>query len=177
VPELVLRLVQLGFLALLWMFVLAAVRAVRADLFGPSTRAGVPRAVAPAPSAKPSRDKPRAAKPGKDKAPRAKDTRKAGKGTPRNLVVTEGSLRGTTVELTGAAVTIGRAEGATLVLADDYASNRHARLVPDADGRWLVEDLGSTNGTFLDRAKVTEPTHVEIGVPIRIGRTVMELRS
>jgi pSer/pThr/pTyr-binding forkhead associated (FHA) protein len=73
-------------------------------------------------------------------------------------------------------VTIGRAEGATLVIADDYASNRHARISPDGTGGWLLEDLGSTNGTFLDRAKVTELTPIPVGVPIRIGRTVLELR-
>jgi pSer/pThr/pTyr-binding forkhead associated (FHA) protein len=168
VPELVLRLVQLGFLALLWLFVLAAVRAVRTDLFGPGTRSGVARPAVPAPTPKADR----AAR--KDRKDRA--TRKPAKGQPSRLVVTEGSLRGTTVELTGAPVTIGRAEGATLVIADDYASNRHARLIPDGSGGWVVEDLGSTNGTFLDRTKVSEPTPVPIGVPIRIGRTVLELR-
>jgi pSer/pThr/pTyr-binding forkhead associated (FHA) protein len=42
---------------------------------------------------------------------------------------------------------------------------------------WYVEDLGSTNGTYLDRAKVSGPTRVPLGVPIRIGKTVIELRS
>jgi pSer/pThr/pTyr-binding forkhead associated (FHA) protein len=62
------------------------------------------------------------------------------------------------------------------VLTDDYASGRHARLFPQ-DGRWLIEDLGSTNGTFLDRQKVTAPTPAPIGMPIRIGKTVLELRK
>jgi pSer/pThr/pTyr-binding forkhead associated (FHA) protein len=143
--------------------VLAAVRAVRADLFGSSARSAVSRPI------------PAASKPARE--PRSRKTPKAAKGQPRRLVVTEGSLRGTTVELTGAPITIGRAEGATRVIADDYASNRHARLAPDGSGNWLVEDLGSTNGTFLDRTKVTDPTLVAPGVPIRIGRTVLELRS
>ncbi|MDX6223907.1 MAG: hypothetical protein QOE64_283 [Frankiales bacterium] len=164
-PELVLRLVQLGFLALLWLFVLAAVRAVRADIFGPANRAGIARNVATAPT-------PKQAKPPRERGA----GRKPPKGQPGRLLVTEGSLRGTTVQLTGAPVTIGRAEGATLVIADDYASNRHARISPDGTGGWLLEDLGSTNGTFLDRAKVTEPTPIPVGVPIRIGRTVLELR-
>ena len=63
----------------------------------------------------------------------------------------------------------------TLVLNDDYASSRHARIFPQ-DGQWIVEDLGSTNGTYLDRQKVTRPTPVPLGVPIRIGKTVLELR-
>ncbi len=72
-------------------------------------------------------------------------------------------------------ITIGRAPDSTLVLTDDYASNRHARLIP-RDGQWLVEDLGSTNGTYLDRTKVTAPTPVTPGTPVRIGTTVLELR-
>jgi pSer/pThr/pTyr-binding forkhead associated (FHA) protein len=72
-------------------------------------------------------------------------------------------------------VTIGRGNDSTLVITDDYASTRHARLFP-RDGQWLVEDLGSTNGTYLDRVRVSGPTPVPTGVPIRIGKTVLELR-
>ena len=91
------------------------------------------------------------------------------------LVVTAGQLAGTRITLGEAQITIGRAEDSTLVITDDYASARHARLVP-RDGQWFVEDLGSTNGTYLDRAKVTGTTPVPLGVPIRIGRTSLELR-
>ena len=90
-------------------------------------------------------------------------------------MVTAGSLRGTSVPLGSGPITIGRAGDSTLVLDDDFASAHHARLVP-ADGQWLVEDLGSTNGTYLDRGKVSGPTPVPLGVPIRIGRTSLELR-
>jgi pSer/pThr/pTyr-binding forkhead associated (FHA) protein len=62
------------------------------------------------------------------------------------------------------------------VVADDYVSTHHARLVPQGDA-WILEDLGSTNGTFLDRAKVTDPTPVPLGVPIRVGKTTLELRK
>jgi len=89
--------------------------------------------------------------------------------------VTAGGLTGTTIGLSNEQITIGRANDATLVLNDDYASSRHARLFPQ-DGQWIVEDLGSTNGTYLDRQKVTQPTPVPPGVPIRIGKTVLELR-
>jgi pSer/pThr/pTyr-binding forkhead associated (FHA) protein len=91
------------------------------------------------------------------------------------LVVTAGALAGTRITLGEAPITIGRAEDSTLVITDDYASARHARLVPRA-GQWYLEDLGSTNGTYLDRAKVSAPTPVPLGVPIRIGRTSLELR-
>jgi pSer/pThr/pTyr-binding forkhead associated (FHA) protein len=72
-------------------------------------------------------------------------------------------------------VTLGRASDSSLVLDDDFASAHHARLVPH-DGQWFVEDLGSTNGTYLDRTKVVRPTPVPVGVPVRIGKTVLELR-
>ncbi len=156
---LVVAVVKYGLLALLWVFVILAVRTVRSDLVGRATPPVVPASSTKQPK------QPKAAKPVKAK-----------KGTPRTLVVTEGSLAGTTVTLGTSAVTLGRAQDSTVVLTDDYASTRHARLVPDEDG-WQVEDLGSTNGTYLAGAKVSRPTPVRIGQPIRIGKTVLELRS
>ena len=154
---LTLTLVRLAFLAVLWLFVIAAVGVVRTDLFGPST------------STRKQRRQPRT-RPAKP--PRAQ---RAGRGEPQRLLVTAGALAGTSLALTEQQITIGRANDATLVLNDDYASSRHARLFPQ-DGQWIVEDLGSTNGTYLDRQKVTQPTPVPTGVPIRIGKTVLELR-
>ncbi|GII84685.1 FHA domain-containing protein [Sphaerisporangium siamense] len=153
--ELTLLLIRLAFLAVLWFFVIAAVGVIRTDLFGS-------RATAQAPARKP-------AKPARQPA-------KPKKGEPRQLIVTGGPLQGTIINLTETPITIGRANDATLVLSDDYASSRHARLFPQ-DGQWIVEDLGSTNGTYLDRSKVTRPTPVHLGVPIRIGKTVIELRK
>ncbi len=155
-----LTLIRIGFLAVLWLFVIAAVGVVRTDLFGPASQRRRRSAAAAQPQRQP---KPRA-KPGR--TPRA---------SPQQLLVTAGALAGTSLGLTDQQITIGRADDATLVLSDDYASTRHARLFPQ-DGQWLVEDLGSTNGTYLDRQKVTQPTPVPIGVPIRIGKTVLELR-
>jgi pSer/pThr/pTyr-binding forkhead associated (FHA) protein len=85
-------------------------------------------------------------------------------------------LAGTRVTLDARPILIGGADDSTLVLDDDYASTRHARISMQGD-EWYVEDLGSTNGTYLDRAKVTGPTRVPLGVPVRIGKTVIELRS
>lgn len=151
---LVVAVVKYGLLGLLWVFVLLAVRTMTADLRGGRRAPAIPT--------------PTAVKPAKRR-----------KGIPRTLVVTAGGLQGATVTLTGSPVTLGRADDSTLVLTDDYASNRHARLVPlDAEGtQWQVEDLGSTNGTYLDGVKVTRPTAVRVGVPISIGKTVMELRA
>ncbi|MCW2614670.1 MAG: hypothetical protein JWN08_1664 [Frankiales bacterium] len=154
---LVVAIVKYGLLAVLWLFVVLAFRTVRSDLFG-SKVARVP-AVATAPRAA-------AAAPGRP----AKQKSQA-----RRLVVTEGALAGTTIGLSDAVVTLGRADDSTLVLTDDYASSRHARLVP-GDGSWTLEDLGSTNGTYLAGAKVVRPTPVPVGQQIRIGKTVLELR-
>src|SRR5262249_6368776 len=101
---------------------------------------------------------------------------RSGRGIPRLLLVTGGSLAGTIINLTDQQITIGRANDATLVLTDDYASTRHARLFPQ-NGEWILEDLGSTNGTYLDRTKVTGPTPVPLNIPVRIGKTVLELRK
>ena len=158
--ELSLTIIRVAFLAVLWLFVIAAIGVVRTDLLGgPSTTA--------------RRGKARQAQAPRQGRP-ARPAR-AGRGSPRILVVTAGALKGTSLDLAQQQITLGRANDATLVLNDDYASSRHARIFPQ-DGQWIVEDLGSTNGTYLDRQKVTRPMPVPVGVPIRIGKTVLELR-
>jgi hypothetical protein len=159
--ELTLTLLRLGYLALLWILVLSVVAVLRSDLFGTRvTRRATARAGGAAVAAAP--------------APvRGRDTEE--RRGPHTLVVTEGSLKGTSLALGQAAILIGRAPECTLVLEDDFASNRHARLFLEA-GTWLVEDLGSTNGTFLGRSAVESPTPVDVGTPVRVGRTVLELR-
>lgn len=152
VPELVLQLTRAGFLILLWLFVLAALRVVRSDLYAASgMRVSVP-----------------ALRRGGGKKPKSRSA--------SQLVVTHGALAGTRISLDGRPILLGRADDSTLVLDDDYASTRHARLSL-RENDWYLEDLGSTNGTYLDRAKVTAPLRVPLGAPIRIGRTVIELRS
>ena len=152
-PEIVLQVFRFGFLLLLWLFIFAAFRVVRADLFG--GRAGRVTAVPP-----------RAAAVG----------RKRGQKGPRTLVVTAGPLAGTKITLGDQPILIGRADDSTLVLTDDFASSRHARLT-NRGGQWYVEDLGSTNGTYLDQQRVQGPLLIGAGQPIRIGQTVLELRS
>lgn len=157
-PELVLQITRAGFLALLWLFVLAALRVVRSDLYAASgLRAAVP-----------GRRNPRTGP--------SKPARGGGRSVPRALIVTAGALAGTRIALDGRPIMLGRADDSTLVLDDDYASTRHARISQSGDD-WYVEDLGSTNGTYLDRNKVSGPTRVPLGAPIRIGKTVIELRS
>ncbi len=157
--ELTLTLLRLGYLVLLWLMVLSVVAVLRRDLFG--TR--VPRRTSDGPDAEPG--------PPVRSAGPAEERRAA----PHTLVVTEGSLRGTTLALGQSSILLGRAPECTLVLDDDFASARHARFFL-LNGTWAVEDLGSTNGTFMGRTRVEGPTPVEAGAAVRIGRTVVELR-
>jgi len=155
--QLALQLIRFGFLALLWLFVFAAMRVIRTDL----RTSGQPRIAVPPPR--------RRGKGAGASAPRPAP------GAPTHLMVTEGGLTGTRIGLTGAPVLIGRANDSTLVLEDDYASTRHARISLQ-NGTWMVEDLGSTNGTYVGSRKVDGPMPLEIGMPVRIGKTVLELR-
>ncbi|OQO90740.1 hypothetical protein B1813_14450 [Saccharomonospora piscinae] len=157
-PELVVQLTRVGFLVLLWLFVFAALRVVRSDLYAASgLRVNLP-----------------SLRRGGSKQKKSTPLRNRNK-LPRQLVVTHGALAGTRIALDGRPILLGRADDSTLVLDDDYASTRHARLSLRGD-EWYVEDLGSTNGTYLERAKVTAPLRVPLGSPIRIGKTVIELR-
>jgi len=156
--QLVTAVARIGLLVLLWIFVFTVVGVIRRDLFtgGRASRlVAAPRGVATATPGRPAK---------------VKKGRAA-----HQLVVTAGALAGTRITLSEAPITIGRAEDSTLVISDDYSSARHARLVARG-GQWFIEDLGSTNGTYLDRTRVTGPTPVPLGVPIRIGRTSLELR-
>ncbi|MEU9625607.1 FHA domain-containing protein [Streptomyces luteogriseus] len=168
--ELTLTVMRLGFLAVLWLFVIVAVQVIRSDLFGTRvTQRGSRREA--------GRQQQAAARQAPPQQRQQPAGGRRGRNTPTKLVVTEGTLTGTTVALQGQTITLGRAHDSTIVLDDDYASSRHARIYPDRDGQWIVEDLGSTNGTYLDRSRLTTPTPIALGAPIRIGKTVIELRK
>jgi pSer/pThr/pTyr-binding forkhead associated (FHA) protein len=163
---LTITVMRLGLLAILWVFVMLALGVVRTDVFGAGSRSGRGRSAAkttPTPAAAQVGDRPSA--------------RPRRGGVPTRLEVVSGSLAGTSVPLTGVQITLGRAHDSTIVLDDDFASSRHARIYPDASGQWVVEDLGSTNGTYLDRTKINGPTPVPLGVPVRIGKTALELKK
>ncbi len=155
---LAIQLMRFAFLALLWLFLYGMIRVIRLEL----RTAGAPRVPVPA-------------KPKSKKARAAASEGRPGRGALSQLIVTEGSLAGTRVALTGKPILIGRANDSTLVLTDDYASTRHARI-SENNGTWYLEDLGSTNGTYVGQSKVTGPLPLEAGVVIRIGKTAMELR-
>lgn len=173
--ELTLTVMRLGFLAVLWLFVIVAVQVIRSDLFG--TRVTQRGAARRGGQEARSQQRQQAAPPPQRRQEGGRGNNRQRRGAPTKLVVSEGTLTGTTVALQGQTISLGRAHDSTIVLDDDYASSRHARIYPDRDGQWIVEDLGSTNGTYLDRTRLTTPTPIPLGAPIRIGKTVIELRK
>ncbi|MER5664388.1 FHA domain-containing protein FhaB/FipA [Streptomyces mirabilis] len=175
--ELTLTVMRLGFLAVLWLFVIVAVQVIRSDLFGTRVTQRGSRRDASRPQQAARQTTPPPQRQQQAAPPSGGGGGRQRRGAPTKLVVSEGTLTGTTVALQGQTITLGRAHDSTIVLDDDYASSRHARIYPDRDGQWIVEDLGSTNGTYLDRSRLTTPTPVPLGAPIRIGKTVIELRK
>ena len=90
------------------------------------------------------------------------------------LVVTEPpEHRGRRYDI-GSEISIGRASGCPIRIEDTFVSQVHARVFP-REGNYLVEDLGSTNGTYLNRKKVAGPMTMQRGDRLQVGNTVLEL--
>jgi hypothetical protein len=155
VPESLLTILKFCFLALLYLFLLRVVRAVWAEVAGP-------RATRPPPGAAAT------AAPG-----RGRRDRGSAKGVLRLKVVEPPEHSGRAYGLADE-LTVGRAAGCQITLDDTYASQLHARIFTK-DGQLFVEDLGSTNGTYLNRKKVTAPVPLHKGDRLQVGKTVMEL--
>ena len=173
--DLTLILLRFGLLLVLWAFVFAVVYSLRTDLFGQRVRKlpaqpaanAAPFIAAAMPAGAPAA------------APVVADPRTeplaALAATASRLVIVSGPKSGLELPLAGEPLTIGRSSESGLVIRDDYTSTHHARLML-WDGNWVIQDLDSTNGTFLDGERVTLPTPVPLNTPIRIGTTSFELR-
>jgi pSer/pThr/pTyr-binding forkhead associated (FHA) protein len=160
--ELTLVLIRFGYLAILWIFVLSAISVIRTDMFGARAAREASRA-----------QERRAAKAaGKTRAKPAKPRR----GDPTSVVILEGGNVGEVVSLASAPILIGRGNDAAIRLDDDYVSTRHARIASSGD-QWYVEDLGSTNGTYVGNSRITQATAISLGTQIRIGKTILELKK
>lgn len=164
--EFTVLVLRLAFFVLLWLFVFLIAGVLRQDLFGPrrsrnraAKRGGRSPAAAPGPAPQSA-----AASPPPTASP------------PHSLVITSGAMQGMVIALGTAPITLGRSNDNTVVLEDDFASGHHARFVPSG-GRWYVEDLGSTNGTFIGEQRLTNPVPVSPGTAVTVGHTTMELRS
>lgn len=146
----VLTVLKVSLLALLYFFIYRAVRAIAVDIYGRRERRGRGGA-------------------------RTRPIRRV-KATPTRIVVLdeEGGRSGTH-RLTDT-LQIGRDASCDITLSDTYASQQHARI-SNRNGSWVIEDLGSTNGTYLNQRKVTVPTALAPGDSIRIGKTVLEVRK
>ncbi len=162
VSELTLILIRFAYLAILWIFVLSAISVIRSDMFGARIDS-TPRA-----------DR-RAEKDSRRKAGKSKPA-KAPRGAPTHVAITEGANAGEKISLDQAPLLIGRGSDAAIRLDDDYVSTRHARIASSGD-QWFVEDLGSTNGTYIGSSRLTQPTTLQMGTKIRIGKTTLELRK
>lgn len=150
---LLLQVFRIAFLALIWFFIWLVIKVINQDL----TTARV-------------RNNPKTTDYSFTKT-------KISKKNPKYLQITKGGkLTGSRITLNNQPILIGRASDCTLVLTDDYISNHHARLIPRSSG-WYLEDLGATNGTFLENSRVNNPTKVPVGAKMQLGQTVLELKS
>ena len=171
--ELTLMLIRFAYLAILWIFVLSAISVVRSDMFGAridSTSRADRRAERQA-----QRQAQRQSQRQAGKQSNGKPTRRA-RGAPTHVAVVDGANAGETVSLDEAPILIGRGADAAIRLDDDYVSTRHARIASSGD-QWFVEDLGSTNGTYIGTHRLTQPTTLQLGSQVRIGKTTLELRK
>jgi pSer/pThr/pTyr-binding forkhead associated (FHA) protein len=160
--ELTLVLIRFGYLAVLWIFVLAAISVIRSDMFGARAAREASRAQERRSAKTAGKTRPKLAKPRR--------------GDPTAVVILEGGNKGETVSLDLAPILIGRGSDAAIRLDDDYVSTRHARIASSGD-QWYVEDLGSTNGTYVGTSRITQATAISLGTQIRIGKTILELRK
>ncbi|TFB85044.1 FHA domain-containing protein [Cryobacterium levicorallinum] len=180
--ELTLLVLRIGFLLLLWMFIFGIVYALRSDLFGqrvrrlktdaavPASAAAFPAAAAPVAAPAPTP----APAPIARASPAADGALATAQHTTR-LVITSGPKSGTEFPLSTETITIGRSADSSLVIRDDYTSTHHARLMLWHD-EWMLQDLDSTNGTFLAGTRVTVPTKIPLNATVKIGATSFELR-
>lgn len=146
---------KFGFLALMWLFILFATNVIRTDLFG--------RRVSVAELS--SETSPR---------PRTGPTSAA----PARLAAISGRSAGSSATLPalGNEIFLGRSPQSDLVIDDDYASGQHAKIWRDVEG-YVIEDLTSTNGTYVNDERITRPTRFGDGDEIRIGRTHLQMES
>jgi hypothetical protein len=179
VSDLTLLVLRVAFLALLWIFVFAVVYALRSDLFGGRVRrleqqaAGAPQAA------------PLYAPPAVQSLPTSPVTPGSGirlapppvhdEGPPTRLVITSGGKAGLEIPLGNEPLTIGRASDSGLQIRDDYTSTHHARLLLWGED-WVIQDLDSTNGTYVDGERIDSPTQVPPHTPVKVGATTFELR-
>ncbi|MCM1013226.1 FHA domain-containing protein [Brevibacterium sp. XM4083] len=168
---------RFAFFVILWLFVFGVAGVLRRDIFG--ARRGPRKAK----KNKAARGSSRQSAPAQNQQtqnqqaqPAPVPSRPAPRANPGSIRVTAGPMAGTSLILSGAPVTFGRAPDNTIVIDDDFASSHHARIIA-RNGAWVLEDLSSTNGTFVDGSRITAPFDLGIGTQITIGHTTLETQS
>lgn len=146
-PEAVLDILKYFFLFLIFLFLARAVKAMIMEIAGPRASQAVPTPVAA--------------------------VRATGR-PPDKMAVTAPGVKPRYFDI-GDELIVGRADKCHVVIGDSYASQIHARVFRRQDAVYL-EDMGSTNGTYLNRRKVSSPVQVNRGDTARIGKTQMEFR-
>lgn len=150
-------LLKVLFLALLWAFILSCAGVIKTDLFGRTVAASeLPRDL---------------------NTPRKRRRQRIKRGAPRRLAIVAGEQQGISADLAEGTIQIGRSADCQIILDDDYVSTRHARVLADSSGGWYVEDLGSTNGTYVNGQRITAPTTITLADTVRIGRTQLKLEA
>lgn len=149
-PEAVLDILKYFFLFLIFLFLARAVKAMLLEISGPKTPVPAPAAPGVLATARPA-------------------TR-----PPDKMIVTAPGSKPMSYDLVDELI-IGRSSKCHVEIGDSYASQVHARVFRRQDSVYL-EDMGSTNGTYLNRRKVTSPTVVNRGDTARIGKTQMEFK-
>jgi pSer/pThr/pTyr-binding forkhead associated (FHA) protein len=176
--DLALFIVRASFVIILWIFIFSVISVVRSDLFGQKLVRRVVKDNSPKILSSPVL--PQAAARASTQTelimPKASDSNQPSKIVADRLLITAGDKAGYQLKLDRREITIGRSESSDLVIDDEFASTNHAKLVKSNE-EWTLQDLGSTNGTFLDGVKVTTPVTFKVGSEVRIGKTAFELRG
>lgn len=154
-PPFVLTVLRIVFLILLYFFVYRAIRSVYVDL----------RAASAKPKSGPAQGRPRG---------RTAEGGRTGRPPKVVVVIDDHGTKLATHDLDGQ-LQIGRADACQIQISDTYASQFHARIYGQ-NGSWYVEDLGSTNGTYVNQRRITAPVEVKAGDRVRVGKTTLELR-
>lgn len=173
---------RFAFFVILWLFVFGVAGVLRRDIFGArrgprkskknKAARGSSRQSAPAQNQQAQNQQAQNRPAPQPPAP----SRPVPRANPGSIRVTAGPMAGTSLILSGAPVTFGRAPDNTIVIDDDFASSHHARIIA-RNGAWVLEDLSSTNGTFVDGSRITAPFDLGIGTQITIGHTTLETQS
>lgn len=162
--ELALLLVRIGFVAVLWIFIFSLLSVIRADIYG---RRVIRTVAQQSGSSVTNVDT--------GGTPEIATESEVESGGPSHLYVITGVSAGSRIPLDKRELFIGRAPSCELIVTDEFASSQHAKVV-HIGGDWVIQDLDSTNGTYVDGVRIQTPEVLRMNIPVRVGKTTFELR-